>query len=78
MRDILTNAAIGGGVLVASVLLTNIVIDNQAQMKFICFVLALINGLCIWLKLSLPLNIAVLLGVLRKRRNEKRTKTRCA
>ena len=56
MRDILTNAAIGGGVLVVSVLLTNIVIDNQAQMKFICFVLALINGLCMVAKVSLPLN----------------------
>ena len=66
MRDILTNAAIGGGVLVASVLLTNIVIDNQAQMKFICFVLALINGLCMVAKVSLPLNRykVVLLGVL--------------
>jgi HAD ATPase, P-type, family IC len=66
MRDILTNAAIGGGVLVASILLTNIVIDNQAQMKFICFVLALINGLCMVAKVSLPLNKykVVLLGVL--------------
>lgn len=66
MRDILTNAAIGGGVLVASVLLTNIVIDNQAQMKFICFVLALINGLCMVAKVSLPLNKykVVLIGVL--------------
>lgn len=66
MRDILTNAAIGGGVLVASVLLTNIVIDNQAQMKFICFALALINGLCMVAKVSLPLNKykVVLLGVL--------------
>lgn len=66
MRDILTNAAIGGGVLVASVLLTNIVIDDQAQMKFICFVLALINGLCMVAKVSLPLNKykLVLLGVL--------------
>ena len=66
MRDILTNAAIGGGVLVASVLLTNRVIDNQAQMKFICFVLALINGLCMVAKVSLPLNKykVVLLGVL--------------
>lgn len=66
MRDILTNAAIGGGVLVASVLLTNIVIDNQAQMKFICFVLALINGLCMVAKVSLPLNKykVVLLGLL--------------
>lgn len=66
MRDILTNAAIGGGVLVASVLLTNIVIDDQAQMKFICFVLALVNGLCMVAKVSLPLNKykVVLLGVL--------------
>ena len=66
MRDILTNAAIGGGVLVASVLLTNIVIDNQAQMKFICFVLAIVNGLCMVAKVSLPLNKykVVLLGVL--------------
>ena len=66
MRDILMNAAIGGGVLVASVLLTNIVIDNQAQMKFICFVLALVNGLCMVAKVSLPLNKykVVLLGVL--------------
>ena len=66
MRDILMNAAIGGGVLVASVLLTNIVIDNQAQMKFICFVLELLNGLCMVAKVSLPLNKykVVLLGVL--------------
>ena len=66
MRDILTNAAIGGGVLVSSVLLTNIVIHDQAQMKFICFVLALINGLCMVAKVSLPLNKykVVLLGVL--------------
>ena len=66
MRDILTNAAIGGGVLVSSVLLTNIVIDDQAQMKFICFVLALVNGLCMVAKVSLPLNKykVVLLGVL--------------
>lgn len=66
MRDILTNAAIGGGVLVSSVLLTNIVIGDQAQMKFICFVLALINGLCMVAKVSLPLNKykVVLLGVL--------------
>ncbi len=44
----------------------NIVIDNQAQMKFICFVLALINGLCMVAKVSLPLNKykVVLLGVL--------------
>ena len=66
MRDILTNAAIGGGVLVSSVLLTNIVINDQAQMKFICFVLALVNGLCMVAKVSLPLNKykVVLLGVL--------------
>lgn len=66
MRDILMNAAIGGGVLVSSVLLTNIVINDQAQMKFICFVLALINGLCMVAKVSLPLNKykVVLLGVL--------------
>ena len=66
MRDILTNAAIGGGVLVSSVLLTNIVIHDHAQMKFICFVLALINGLCMVAKVSLPLNKykVVLLGVL--------------
>ena len=66
MRDILTNAAIGGGVLVASVLLTNIVIDNQAQLKFICFVLALINWLCMVAIVSFPLNKykVVLLGAL--------------
>ncbi|MGX7112134.1 HAD-IC family P-type ATPase [Gemella cuniculi] len=56
MRDILTNAAIGGGVLVASVLLTNIVITDPAQFKFICFVLALINGMFMVAKVSLPLN----------------------
>ena len=56
MRDILTNAVIGGGVLVLSVLLTNFVIYNPAQVKFICFLLALINGLLMVTKVSLPFN----------------------
>ena len=56
MRDILTNAVIGGGVLVLSVLLTNFVIHNPAQVKFICFLLALINGLLMVTKVSLPFN----------------------
>ena len=56
MRDILTNAVIGGGVLVLSVLLTNFVIHNSAQVKFICFLLALINGLLMVTKVSLPFN----------------------
>ena len=56
MRDILTNAVIGGGVLVLSVLLTNFVIYNPAQVKFICFLLALVNGLLMVTKVSLPFN----------------------
>ena len=75
MRDILTNAAIGGGVLVASVLLTNFFITVPDQVKFICFLLALINGLCLVAKVSLPFNrykilllgflsLAALVGVL--------------
>ena len=56
MKDILTNAAIGGGILVATVLLTNFVITDNSQAKFICFLLALINGLCMVAKVSLPLN----------------------
>ena len=56
MRDILTNAVIGGGVLVLSVLLTNFVIHNPAQVKFICFLLALVNGLLMVTKVSLPFN----------------------
>lgn len=56
MRDILTNAVIGGGVLVLSVLLMNFVIHNPAQVKFICFLLALINGLLMVTKVSLPFN----------------------
>ena len=56
MKDILTNAAIGGGILVATVLLTNFVIIDNSQAKFICFLLALINGLCMVAKVSLPLN----------------------
>jgi len=75
MRDILTNAAIGGGVLVASVLLTNFFITVPGQVKFICFLLALINGLCLVAKVSLPFNrykmllltflsLAALVGVL--------------
>ena len=56
MKDILTNAAIGGGLLVATVLLTNIAITDNSQAKFICFLLALINGLCMVAKVSLPLN----------------------
>ena len=56
MKDILTNAAIGGGILVATVLLTNFAIPDNSQAKFICFLLALINGLCIVAKVSLPLN----------------------
>ena len=57
MKDILTNAAIGGGILVATVLLTNFAIIDNSQAKFICFLLALINGLCMVVKVSLPLNI---------------------
>ena len=56
MKDILTNAAIGGGILVATVLLTNFAITDNSQAKFICFLLALINGLCMVAKVSLPLN----------------------
>ena len=56
MKDILTNAAIGGGVLVATVLLTSFAITDSSQAKFICFLLALINGLCMVAKVSLPLN----------------------
>ena len=56
MKDILTNAAIGGGILVATVLLTNFAILDNSQAKFICFLLALINGLCMVAKVSLPLN----------------------
>ena len=56
MRDILTNAAIGGGVLVVSVLLTNYFIPDPGQVKFICFLLALVNGLCLVAKVSQPFN----------------------
>ena len=56
MKDILTNAAIGGGILVATVLLTSFAITDSSQAKFICFLLALINGLCMVIKVSLPLN----------------------
>ena len=56
MKDILTNAAIGGSILVATVLLTNFAIIDNSQAKFICFLLALINGLCMVAKVSLPLN----------------------
>lgn len=56
MKDILTSAAIGGGILVATVLLTNFAIIDNSQAKFICFLLALINGLCMIAKVSLPLN----------------------
>ena len=75
MRDILTNAAIGGSILVASVLLTNFFITVSGQVKFICFLLALINGLCLVAKVSIPFNryklvllaflsLAALVGVL--------------
>ena len=56
MKDILTNAAIGGGILVATVLLTSFAITDSSQAKFICFLLSLINGLCMVAKVSLPLN----------------------
>ena len=56
MKDILKNAAIGGGILVATVLLTNFAITDNSQAKFIGFLLALINGLCMVAKVSLPLN----------------------
>ena len=56
MKDILKNATIGGGILVATVLLTNFTITDNSQVKFICFLLALINGLCMVAKVSLPLN----------------------
>ena len=56
IRDILTNAAIGGGVLVVSILLTNYFIPDPGQVKFICFLLALVNGLCLVAKVSQPFN----------------------
>ena len=56
MKDILTNAAISGGILVATVLLANFTITDNSQAKFIGFLLALINGLCMVAKVSLPLN----------------------
>ena len=56
MKDILINAAISGDILVATVLLTNFAITDNSQAKFISFLLALINGLCMVAKVSLPLN----------------------
>jgi HAD ATPase, P-type, family IC len=55
MRDILTNAAIGGGVLVVSVLLTNYFIPDPGQVKFICFLLALVMAFVWSLRLVSPL-----------------------
>ena len=56
MTDILTNASIGGGLLVISSLLTTLIIPQEQQASFLCFVLALVNGLLMVAKVSLPLN----------------------
>ncbi|GAB7568940.1 HAD family hydrolase [Gemella sp. Musashino-2025] len=56
MKDVLTSAVIGGGTLVLTVLLTNFILTDSSQVKFICFILALINGLCMVAKVSTPFN----------------------
>lgn len=56
MKDVLTNASIGGGILVIVILIANLLKLNPKEAGLICFILALINGLFMVYKVSLPLN----------------------
>lgn len=56
MKDILTNAVIGGGTLVLAILAINMLFNDHSQIKFAGFVLALINGLLMVAKVSTPFN----------------------
>lgn len=56
MKDVLTNAAIGGGILVSAILAVNYLSIAPREAGLLCFVLALINGLLMVYKVSLPFN----------------------
>lgn len=56
MQDILTNATIGGGILVGVILIVNFLNLDIKVAGLMCFILALINGLLMVFKVSLPLN----------------------
>ena len=66
MQDIMKNAFVGGGLLVASALVTLLITKDASQAGFICFLLALINGLVMVMKVSVPFNKhkIVLVGLL--------------
>lgn len=56
MKDVLTNATIGGSILVSAIVAVNVARLDMPQASLICFILALINGLLMVYKVSLPLN----------------------
>ncbi len=56
MQDVLTNATIGGGILVSAILIVNFLGLEPRNAGVICFILALINGLLMVYKVSLPFN----------------------
>ncbi|MBF0713658.1 HAD-IC family P-type ATPase, partial [Gemella sp. GH3] len=56
MVDVLTNAFIGGSILVSAIVAVNIAKLDATQASLICFILALINGLLMVYKVSMPLN----------------------
>ena len=56
MKDVLTNATIGGGILVSAILTVNYLGLEPKKAGLICFMLALINGLLMVYKVSIPFN----------------------
>lgn len=56
MKDVLTNATIGGGILVSVVFVVNMLKLPPQEAGLICFILALVNGLFMVYRVSTPLN----------------------
>lgn len=66
MRDVLSNAALGGGILVSVILTVNLLELTLQEAGTLSFILALINGLFMVYRVSQPLNKykVLLLGLL--------------
>lgn len=56
MRDILINASVGGGILVTVILFADMIVHDKATIALICFISALVNGLSMVAKVSVPFN----------------------
>lgn len=56
MRDILINASVGGGILVTVILFADMIVHDKVTIALICFISALVNGLSMVAKVSVPFN----------------------